>query len=96
MGQITDIQKALEVVKDSNEDRGKQLWPLFEANSLFVFNAKENVKDGGTIEKRNAKVVDGTKRRRYNKKRDLKSNKSILNYLFTASEGSTNNNQTKF
>ena len=85
-----------EVVKDSNEDRGKQLWPLFEANSLFVFNAKENVKDGGTIEKRNAKVVDGTKRRRYNKKRDLKSNKSILNYLVTASEGSTNNNQTKF
>ena len=66
----------------SNEDRDMQVWPLFRANSVFVFNStNDNVKGvGAKIERKKFKSVVGTKQKN-RKKRVENSNNSITNYF---------------
>ena len=75
----------------SDKDRDQQLWPLFRASSVFVFNTqKDDVKGvGGKIERKKVKSV-GTNQRNNRKKRVEISNNSISNYFKTSSRGSTN------
>ena len=69
----------------SKEDGDKQIWPLFKANSIFVFNSKkEDVKGlGPKMERKKSKSVAGTTKNR--KKRVEISNNSITNYFTTNS-----------
>ena len=50
----------------SKEDGDKQIWPLFKANSIFVFNSKkEDVKGlGPKMERKKSKSVAGTTKNR--------------------------------